>query len=373
MLQIEEVNSTERFRSLEIEWMDLLNKSSSNTVFLTFCWLYEWWEVFKKNKELKILLIRDHHNIVGIAPFFIHKTRYGNIFPLTEIKFLGCEEVGSDYLDLIIEQGREEEVLDAVFDYLKHRIKKWDCITLDSFSADSKNVNVLKERNQKKEFYFNVRNDSLCPFINLPKTWDDYVSSLSSNMRYNIKRKTKKLERENDVEFKLIKEKEQLDEAIENFIHLNRERLNSKKIEGAFRVTSFMQFQRQIIQQLFEKGILKLYFLLVNKSPIACLYILDYNNKYLYYQAGLDPQWEKFSPGTVLFAFCIQQAIEREMEEFDFLRGVENYKNSWAKNRKSILEIKMFKKSIKNKIIFSIEKQRPKIGNIKRRIFNIQN
>ena len=274
MLQIEEVNATERFRSLEKEWMELLAKSTSNTVFLTFYWLNKWWEVFKKNKELKILLIRDSDNLVGIAPFFVHKVKYGKIFPLTEIKILGCEEVGSDYLDFIIEQGKEEEVLDAVFFYLKERIKVWDCLTLGSFSADTKNVDILKERSQKNKFYFNVRNISHCPYINLPRTWFDYVSSLSSNMRYNIKRKTRKLERENDVEFKLIKEKEQLNEAVDNFIRLNRMRLKSKKIEGAFRVTSFIQFQRQIIQQLFEKGILRLFFLLANKSPIIILNII---------------------------------------------------------------------------------------------------
>ena len=189
-------------------------------------------------------------------------------------------------------------------------------------------------------------------------------------MRYNIKRKTKKLEKENDVEFKLIQEKEQLGEAVENFIQLNRMRLKAKNIEGAFRQTFFTLFQKQIIQQLFEKGILKLFFLLVNKSPVASLYILEYDNKYLYYQAGLDTQWEKFSPGTVLFSYCIQQAIDLGMQEFDFLRGDENYKSSWAKASRNILEIKIFKKSFKNTIISSLEKQRPKIGKIKKKIFD---
>ena len=142
MLHIEEVNTTEQFRSLEKEWMDLLAGSASNTFFLTFDWLKNWWDVFQENKQLKILLIRDHQNLVGIAPFFVHKVKYVKIFPLTEIKFLGCEEVGSDYLDFIIKAGREEDVLQVVFSYLKEKIKNWDCFTLDSLSEDSKNINI---------------------------------------------------------------------------------------------------------------------------------------------------------------------------------------------------------------------------------------
>jgi CelD/BcsL family acetyltransferase involved in cellulose biosynthesis len=96
------------------------------------------------------------------------------------------------------------------------------------------------------------------------------------------------------------------------------------------------------------------------------LYILQYNSKYLYYQAGLDPKWARFSPGTVLFSYCIRRAIEEGMEEFDFLQGDESYKYSWTKTARTNLEIRIFNKSIKARIVHFMENQRPKIGKILR-------
>jgi len=51
-----------------------------------------------------------------------------------------------------------------------------------------------------------------------------------------------------------------------------------------------------------------------------------YAGKYFFFIGGFDPDYARWSVGTVLFGYAIQHAIEEGAREFDFLRGEEEYK-----------------------------------------------
>ena len=70
MLRVTEVTTPEGFASLHAPWNRCLATSSNNTVFLTWEWLYTWWEIYSSRKRLSILLFHDEGGeLVGIAPF----------------------------------------------------------------------------------------------------------------------------------------------------------------------------------------------------------------------------------------------------------------------------------------------------------------
>jgi CelD/BcsL family acetyltransferase involved in cellulose biosynthesis len=48
------------------------------------------------------------------------------------------------------------------------------------------------------------------------------------------------------------------------------------------------------------------------------------------YQIGFDPKLKRMSPGAIIIAHAIQEAISRGLKEFDFLRGSESYKYRWG-------------------------------------------
>ena|SRR5438105_11909593 len=52
------------------------------------------------------------------------------------------------------------------------------------------------------------------------------------------------------------------------------------------------------------------------------------------YLSGFDPALARFSLGTLLVGHAIEEAVREGAEEFDFLRGQEDYKYRWgAKDR----------------------------------------
>ena len=104
---------------------------------------------------------------------------------------------------------------------------------------------------------------------------------------------------------------------------------------------------------------LRLCFLKIKGYYIASLYIFKYGGKYYYYQSGFDPDWEKLSPGFLLFSYCIENAISEGIKEFDFLQGEEEYKYLWTNKTRTNLNVKVYRKFFRNAIRYMVEKNKP--------------
>lgn len=351
MLTVTKISSKKDFYNLRNDWNDLLSKSESNNIFLTWEWLYNWWEIFGYDKELKILLVKEDNKLIGIAPLYLSKDKK-NIY---HIKFLGSTHVGSDYLDFILQKGREYEIIFKILEYLDLNGNEWQIINLVDISAQSKSVKLI-HKFSNNNFYLLIKKHNICPYISLPDSYDLFLNSLSSNMRYNIKKKRYKFKNEFGGHFVIIKDKAELDKSIEHLVKLNLSRTRMKNMKSPFSDKQFFQFHNNLIKSVFDKGWIRLCFLKVKDKFIACLYIFKYNQKYYYYQSGFDSEWAKLSPGFLLFSYCIENAILEGIKEFDFLRGREEFKYRWAKDRRINLQIDIYRKNLRNKILCLNEK-----------------
>jgi CelD/BcsL family acetyltransferase involved in cellulose biosynthesis len=63
---------------------------------------------------------------------------------------------------------------------------------------------------------------------------------------------------------------------------------------------------------------------------VAIFYGFAHNDSVYFYLSGYDPSLEKLSPGTVIVAYAIEQAVREGAKAFDFLRGAEDYKYAWG-------------------------------------------
>ena len=72
----------------------------------------------------------------------------------------------------------------------------------------------------------------------------------------------------------------------------------------------------------------------LNDRTVAIFYGFAHHHTVYYYLGGYDPSLEKLSPGTVIVAHAIEEAVRSGATTFDFLRGAEDYKYAWgAKDR----------------------------------------
>ncbi len=351
MLTISEISTKDGFYNLKDNWNKLLSKSESNNIFLTWEWLFNWWEVFKDNKKLKILLVKEGGKIIGIAPLYVSTDDNNS----EQIKFIGSLHVGSDYLDFISQRGSEHEVISMIFSYLDSDKLKWQIINLIDISARSRSVELIQSLHNNK-YYVATKKHDTCPYVSLPKSYELFLESLSSSMRYNIRRKRKRFEKEFNGNFVVIEDKNELVKSIEELIALNLSRTKAMNIYSPFSDKRFSQFHFNFINTVFDKGWVKVCFLKVENSSIGCLYIMNYARKHYFYQSGFDPVWKKLSPGFLLFSYCIENAISEGAVEFDFLKGEEAYKYKWTNEKKTNYEMNIYRKNLKNKLLYIRDK-----------------
>jgi len=354
MLEVYKVCADTAFENLEQEWAELLDKSASKTIFLTWDWLFNWWRFYRGNKRLNLILVREGENLLAIAPICVsHKIGY------QQIEFLGSE-VGSDYLDFILYRGREEEILEIIFSYLYTEDNTWDVIKLAGIPSESNTIKFVKNSSWLQQLKLIVKHCTTCPCITLPQTWETFFNSLSRNMRSNLGRKRRRFERDLKGKFVIVSEQDYLAKAMYDFIRLNHYRMKMKNMESPFSKNSFEKFHKATMPIFFDKGSLKLCFLKIGDEPVAAHHVYRFDNKFLYYQSGFDPKWAGISPGLLLFGYCIENAISEGMQEFDFLQGNEQYKYKWTSEHRKNLDIRIYRDSLKGNIISWAETNRTK-------------
>ena len=166
-----------------------------------------------------------------------------------------------------------------------------------------------------------------CPVLALPSSWDEYVKSLGKNMREQIKRYPKRLEKEFAVEYSMSQSAAETETALSDLIRLHTKRWRARGQTGVLVLPRRQQFQRALCEELRQKNQLRLWTARVNGQAACVLLSYFYDGRYSFFIGGFEPDLMRWSVGTCLFAQVLRHAIEVDgAREFDFLKGREEYK-----------------------------------------------
>ncbi|MGD8626716.1 MAG: GNAT family N-acetyltransferase, partial [Anaerolineae bacterium] len=165
--------------------------------------------------------------------------------------------------------------------------------------------------------------EDVCPIVALPDTWDAYLMSLDKKQRHEVRRKLRKA-KGSGAEFYIVGAEHDLQAEMEAFIDLHQASAPEK---DAFMDPQMQGFFLEVAQVLQDQGWLQLAFVEIRGEKSASLLNFDYGNSILVYNSGYDPmKFRHLSPGIVVTARSIEQAISLGRDKFDFLRGDEEYK-----------------------------------------------
>lgn len=308
------------FARLGPEWNALTCRSASNRIFSTLEWQSAWWRAFNPG-PLKVLTCRDAGGeLLAIAPLFIDAIAGERVLSL-----VGCKEV-TDYLDIIIDRDHVARILPALVDQLVAMRADYERIEFCNLPEASPVLAALPERLRAGGFNVEVRREDVCPVIELPASWGEYVASLDKKQRHELRRKLRRA-RGNALDFDwyLVGAQHDLDEEISRFLALMAASDPAKR--RFLEDPGNLSFFRSIAPVMLERGWLRLSFLTIAGVHAAAYLNFVYNNEMLVYNSGLQPDtYGQFSPGIVLLAWNIRHAIEAGMRRFDFLQGDESYK-----------------------------------------------
>lgn len=350
------IKSNEEFRNLRNAWNKLLQDSSNKAITQTWEWLYTWWEYYGNERKLFIIVGFEDSKIIGIAPFAVQNedTEYFKLFHYKTIWLLGSgkttdRNITSDYLDLIILQGKEKAFVNALIKFIVD-LHNWDEIILENISSESIVLGLLKKAAQSHGLIFQITKTAPSILIKLPDNWDAYLKSIHSSLRYKIRRGRKEFSKLKGT-YHLVRSESELHRAFNDLETLHQYRWQNKGQPGAFSSPTWKAFHKKIMPLMFKNGWLKLSFLKLDGIPVAANYNFVYDNKIHFFQSGLIPHENKhIRVGLLLHSYCIEEAINEGYIEYDFLKvggkGA-GYKEMWGNYSRDLLEIRLSKCSNK--------------------------
>jgi CelD/BcsL family acetyltransferase involved in cellulose biosynthesis len=340
MIAIDTIRDVPAFERLRDEWTELLSASASDCVFLTWEWLFTWWQHLGGRRQLAIVAVRDEGRLIGLAPLGVSGLSLARLLPLRTLEFLGSGQVGSDYLDVIVRRGREHDVLAALTAHLGGGNRVLALTQMES----RKGLAWRLGRQLASRGWTSTRAvTSVCPFIDLRGSdWPKYLESRSASQRYNFRRRLRGLEREGGVTFTHAATDEIRHESLARLIAFHLRRWNQRGGSDGFNRPGLIAFHEDFTRLALARGWLRLFTLRVGPAPVADLYCLRYRGAMLFYQSGFDEQWTKHSVGLVAMGLAIQAAIAEGADEYDLLHGSEDYKFQWAGETRELSRLDLY-------------------------------
>ncbi|MCB1756248.1 MAG: GNAT family N-acetyltransferase [Gammaproteobacteria bacterium] len=330
---IVEINTVAAFRDMRDEWSALLQRCPNSTPFLTWEWLYSWWEVFAgETNLLKIVTIRQQGRLIGLAPFQIEKrgrSSGGDI-----LRFIGtgedeADEVVSEYLDILAETGAREKVIESVLKWFDE-LQGWRRLLFENILPDSlidAFCDALDQRFNQQTVTTGLRYS-----IPLSGGYDAYLDGIGQSRRKRLAQSERRLKKDGGQALSVCQSREDAESAFEILSRLNAERWETKSKPCIFDSEKFTTFHRKIIDRLLPLGQTDIHLLSLGDKPLAAVYCFYYNKAVYYYQSGFASEGaNRYTPLWVAHSRIIERAADAGYELYDFMRGDEHsYKSDFG-------------------------------------------
>ena len=311
--------------SLEQAWSDLVDRIPSCSIFQTFQWHSCWWKAFGDRHRLFVILCHKDKQLVGIAPMMITRSVGLQSHPRAQIRFIGCTDASSDYLDFIIDPNTPE-ALDAVLNEIFEYLPEVNRIHLSHFPTHYENQprTVAYFEAHSRKVVVELDQEAPCRLLGNRQEDLRVANKSSLRRRYNYFKKS------GDLRFHQCSSESEILAYIDTFFDQHMARRDLTDSPSQFRDQAQRSFYRELVVKLIPQGWLRFDAVLFNGQPIAFHFGFEYRNKFIWYKPTFDIQYSKRSPGEVLIKFLLEDAIEKGLDEFDFTVGSEAFKHRFS-------------------------------------------
>lgn len=314
-MAIEELTSIDQLRSIEPLWNELWRRDPSATPFQSPNWVLPWFRHFGSG-EVLALASRNGEQLDALAPLFILRDEDDPSESLGMLIGTG----NTDYLDVLSTTG-------APIDEMLVRMTAADCAMWDL--QQLRETSPLIRASAPPNCEDMVEQHDACLVLSIENAGEALENITSTHFRKKLRYYRRSFEREGTIEF-VTPTAETLDRFMTELFDLHAARWKVRGLPGMLAADVDQAFHRDVARRMFDAGALRMDSLRLNDRTVAIFYGFAHHHTVYYYLGGYDPALEKLSPGTLIVAHAIEEAVKSGATTFDFLRGAEDYKYAWG-------------------------------------------
>lgn len=337
--RVDIITTLEGVYQIQEEWQQLYQENQQAFIFASPDWQISWIEEIKPENIFALSVYNAENNLVLFLPMMIEKSKQG-LFKrqLNVLRFVGDDPCLYDQMDILAAEGEDKKLLaNSVAKVILEYKNEWDMIELNYVSDDSFLEMLQITLNESQ--------------IKSTLTYQDchIVTNLSDSMETYLKDHPRGKKKFNRFSKSLYK---QFPEAKIELFNLNNE---DEAFEAYFKdlVQKHKSYwSERSVQSVFSKygNVENFYRSLNSKKMVLSVLVLDgivlsydmgmthrggYSSQILWY----NPDFSKYSPGTVHLGLLLENRIESGNEYFSMGLGDIEYKTRWEDYRVNLYQL----------------------------------
>jgi CelD/BcsL family acetyltransferase involved in cellulose biosynthesis len=342
--RVEVICSASALAELRLEWNALVARSDDQ-IFYRHEFVVTWLNHFAKG-QWRILLLRDTPGcLVAVLPLLRGWARLHGL-PLRQLRSAANSHSGR--FDLIADHPDQASA--AFLDYLNDQ-HDWDVLILTELPGQGR-AKALEQVAGDRGFPIGRWCAMQSPCRMLPTTWAELEGQLSSSFRANLRRRRRALEALGEVRVERCADSA---EKVEAGIELERQGWKGRAGTAMAQDIDTRGFYTDLAGILGTQGCLALWALYLDERLIAFQFGLEHKSSYALLKPTYDESLARYSPGQLLMAEVLRDAIARRLTRFEFLGEDMPWKQDWRPETHSQDWLFIFQKSARGRILRALK------------------
>lgn len=287
-----------------------------------------------KRREPLFVVFRNKSSgdLVGLLPLV--RTKVG---PLVALEFLNLGVVDHACPILDARYQHELQTQSDLPDRFKSEVGRYDVLWIKHLSEQSLELfKFLTGSDDVKEANFSSYATQLgTDYENWKK------NRLSANRRSDLKRKRARLAKKGNLEFRIIRNENEIVRAFDFLKKVRGERFKNKPGQDFLQNEIYYNFYKSLAVSEARSGYSVTAGLFLDGDIVAANFGIVDKRSFVYLLPGAD--YERFgsaSPGSIMLDFLIEALITNGIEVFDFSIGEESYKKSFGVEPESVFTLR---------------------------------
>lgn len=309
---VETLDSPEELAAVAESW-DVLAEANP-TPFATCDWLVAWWQY--ATRATQCVLLREPGGTICAGALVQHR-------PLRGVR--GAADVHSGDWGVVAAGEHERDAVWRQLTELAHPVGRLLLPALDEPA-----VTAVRSALEPSGFHFVELGRLDSPAVGLPASYDDLLAGASRNLRSQLGRARRAMERLGTLTVRTAGPQRPLADDIERFLRLEASGWKGQEGTAILGSPRTARLYRDFAAAAFANGRLRLLLLELDGALVAADLSYRIGPRTALVKTTYDERYASLRPGLVLRGEALRAAVEEGSTEYDFLGGPDAYKLRWA-------------------------------------------
>jgi CelD/BcsL family acetyltransferase involved in cellulose biosynthesis len=314
------------FAALRNDWDRLAVRTPSP--FLTHEWLSAWWRSFGRGRLCAVTL-RDPSGAL-LAGALLHRRAPGGI--------AAAANVYSDDWDGVAADDEQRRELWRAVAGLSAPV-----LTLTHLRETGPSARAAREALTRAGWRVHVAAGPESPYLELPDSFDALLGSRSRNLRSQLGRRQRALERRGRLAFRTTTGGPGLERDLDAFVRVEASGWKTRERSAIASNPRTERLYREFARAAAERGWLRLHLLELDGVAVAADLNFVIGSSAFLVKTGFEESYADASPGLVLRGEVLRASIEEGLRDYDFLGGPDGYKLRWTSTIRRRVTVRGFR------------------------------